>query len=498
MFIRLGIVYFVVFAVDALTKAKLDIYSRMTDENDAFVKALVFIFLIIGLLLFAKKAPQFICDVLGIKGTDNISGMFKRAGGMFGALRGGTKTAASNLASTYNRLKGKGGGTVGSAGRALRSAAAGFFSAAGRGMYMAAQGKGYNETRNNAFKDAVAARNRRADRVDNIYTSDYDQLKYAKDRMKQRLGIPDSNAWFETVNKNAAEIRNSIDAQVKHGLTKLEDVKGKVFKSSKSDGFGTVNGEVVSEMNLATARARASAEIGSVYYNQPTGQYAEQLDRQINKQVSRVDGFSRKYQEDLANIERAKNSGASADVITRMTATANTSKQNLDAAQAELDRLREERKGEKVVVTDEIRAQWDVVVHSLEKEARFQNESDLLANGDVDAVVGLEKTLGLLQQNYKDLDNDGEIKALFKNMTDAAHANGKEPPFKSVGDMLEKLQGSQGTTDKGLKKYDVDASALEAAKQIAEAMAAQTNKRALESAARAKRTQQVEQNNKNG
>ena len=42
------------------------------DGESIFVKGLVLIFIIIGLLLFGKEAPKYLCDALGIKGTDKI------------------------------------------------------------------------------------------------------------------------------------------------------------------------------------------------------------------------------------------------------------------------------------------------------------------------------------------------------------------------------------------------------------------------------------------
>ena len=108
LFIRLGVVYFVIYFIDIIMKGMNSVkYEGTTD----FIYIQVFV--IIGLLLFAKKAPKFICDLLGFDAAgESIGDMFKRAGGMFGATMGtGRALLASGLNSRSEIRKKAGVGT---------------------------------------------------------------------------------------------------------------------------------------------------------------------------------------------------------------------------------------------------------------------------------------------------------------------------------------------------------------------------------------------------
>lgn len=94
LFIRLGILYFVLYMIDAV------ILSRNFSLGNIgfFRNAVVVLFLIIGLLFFARQAPKFISDALGIK---NSKGLGVGLGGMLaagGALLGGAGLAGAAMA----------------------------------------------------------------------------------------------------------------------------------------------------------------------------------------------------------------------------------------------------------------------------------------------------------------------------------------------------------------------------------------------------------------
>ncbi len=107
LFIKLGILYFVLFMIDEVVLGKkFEIISDIGWIRNATVVA----FLIIGLIFFAKQAPKFITDALGIKQ--------KEGGGLFGGL---AKVAAAGAI---------GAGAIGSA------------AAAGRASYLADETNG--------------------------------------------------------------------------------------------------------------------------------------------------------------------------------------------------------------------------------------------------------------------------------------------------------------------------------------------------------------------
>lgn len=67
LFVRLAIVYFGLFVVQIIMNGGLDIFGSNV-QGFTFTSDVAFIFIILGILVFMKQAPQFIKDILGIKG----------------------------------------------------------------------------------------------------------------------------------------------------------------------------------------------------------------------------------------------------------------------------------------------------------------------------------------------------------------------------------------------------------------------------------------------
>lgn len=97
LFLKLGILYFVLFLIDELIIQK----QLVLASNLPFIRrTVVIIFLIIGLLFFARQAPKFVSKALGIK---DGGGMGVGLGGVLagaGALVGGAGLAGALSAST--------------------------------------------------------------------------------------------------------------------------------------------------------------------------------------------------------------------------------------------------------------------------------------------------------------------------------------------------------------------------------------------------------------
>ena len=106
LFIRIAVVYFIIFIIDKVVNNfnAGEMLKHMNGES-VFVKGLVLVFIIIGLLLFGKEAPKYLCDALGIKGTDKISPMFKRAGGLLGTAFGGGRDGIAGIQNKLNLKK---------------------------------------------------------------------------------------------------------------------------------------------------------------------------------------------------------------------------------------------------------------------------------------------------------------------------------------------------------------------------------------------------------
>lgn len=112
LFIRLAIVYFGLFLIRSLLDTGPDVFGGDAASNaPVFYVGMAFIFVILGILVFMRQAPQFIRDVLGIKGkpmgnvglSSMMAGTASLIGGAglvgAGAAAMGTFRAASDAAS---------------------------------------------------------------------------------------------------------------------------------------------------------------------------------------------------------------------------------------------------------------------------------------------------------------------------------------------------------------------------------------------------------------
>ena len=108
LYIRLAIIALMVLLVSIINQSKM--FQSMGD-----VSGWAKIFMVIGLLIFAKKAPKWIGDMIGIKGDGGLGGLSigKKLGGM--ALAGGL--ASKGL----DKLKGQGKKTLDNTGKRVKN-----------------------------------------------------------------------------------------------------------------------------------------------------------------------------------------------------------------------------------------------------------------------------------------------------------------------------------------------------------------------------------------
>ena len=110
LFIRLAIIYFVIFLINDIK----DNGIVMGTENDTFMNVIVFIVICFGLFFFAKQAPKFIKDVLGVQNMMQNIGLASILGGTAMALNGGglagfaygAMNGAKGQVDAYNQGKG--------------------------------------------------------------------------------------------------------------------------------------------------------------------------------------------------------------------------------------------------------------------------------------------------------------------------------------------------------------------------------------------------------
>lgn len=95
LFIRLAIVFFVLFLIQDILVNGITI-----NIGGGIVGAFSMIFIIIGLFIFAKQAPQFIKDVLGVKSFGSNIGLATIMGGL-GSISGGGAGIASGALNAF-------------------------------------------------------------------------------------------------------------------------------------------------------------------------------------------------------------------------------------------------------------------------------------------------------------------------------------------------------------------------------------------------------------
>ena len=143
----------------------------------------------------------------------------------------------------------------------------------------------------------------------------------------------------------------------------------------------------------------------------------------------------------------------------------------------------------RAVATTTTAAEWDALVHTFEKQTRFQIESNLIKGNDVDAVTQLQKTIGMLKANASlgkgDSGTDKEIKSIIEKYM--GHG------VTSIDQIVGILENKDNDGN-----YDISPQVLENVKKVAEGLVRVTNQEALIASERAKRTQAAIQNDKKG
>ena len=210
--------------------------------------------IIIALLLFAKEAPKFICDLLGVDTSDDsITNMFKRAGGMFGATaalpgryRATKRNEMNRLTSKYGKAKNEDGSlktydemTRRERRQMLRDAAAdGHKRSHTLANTLRAAGSGYAHgmydsiSANKGYKEARSSVRSAADRSYAISKAIDDKgitrSQYRHAVHEQRLGIESSYTAGSEEAKAARAIADAAKTSLDLGHTQLIDKQGNV------------------------------------------------------------------------------------------------------------------------------------------------------------------------------------------------------------------------------------------------------------------------------
>lgn len=102
LFIRLAVIYLVLFFIQAILVNGFE-WTSSHGSNNFIIKTFVNIFIILGLMLFAKQAPKYIKSVLGIKPGPSSVGLTALTA-IAGNLRGGQTDAKKIFASVNENV----------------------------------------------------------------------------------------------------------------------------------------------------------------------------------------------------------------------------------------------------------------------------------------------------------------------------------------------------------------------------------------------------------
>lgn len=358
LFIRMIIVYFIIFAIKSLIEAGtlnvLDIGGGgVADTGSWFKNVIVNIALIFGLLMFAKNAPKFISELLGLPdiGSGEMADMFKpawqRAGGAAGALINPARNATSNWRKAMEN-NGDMGGKHRRRINALRHAVGGF----GKGALDAAQGvmAGDDWAKMGGRHDASVKKSSMHSAAAFMRRTSGAEVKGENDQIKQRRkeiedfyrqqGIDISNlrnSYLSTARANHAnrvtDLNNQINtlkndlAQGGLGsdernkkLTELNSLQNELNSISTNSGM---NKWIKDEQNRLAAEELANREIATI-----TTRKAAVDNRlataQANLAAAVTDADKRKYQQEaieLANEQSKLEDALSTDGKARINAT---------------------------------------------------------------------------------------------------------------------------------------------------------------------------------
>ena len=240
LFIRLGVIYLVLHLFMILLPSFSDKFILNDGTELTWGRSmLVNVAIIISLILFAKNAPKFICEVLGIKGDGNIGDMFKRAGGLAGAglsLGRDTKAAYENKLA---KLKKANGGSLkaGDKAKALKTALKTGGSSLKGSASALAGGKG--------FKDVMSSSKSAAARGYGLREMLEDEGVSKKDYYKQvwnkRMGInpvvDSANAEIEAGKSASDSAKVALDYVHNNAAAKFTNVTfGDAFMSDAVKG----------------------------------------------------------------------------------------------------------------------------------------------------------------------------------------------------------------------------------------------------------------------
>ena len=269
LFLNLIIVYFVVYVFLAVFKVDnlATIYSKLGTNPLRYT--FVTLFIIIGLCHFVKQAPKFFTDLLGIKGGDGISKIFKDAAGVFGTA-GAVGTVGYRGARDAYKMSQENAESNGlSRGRAVMGAAG----ASGRVLINRLRGKGVRESATSAI-DAVHSKTSSSIKRTSGYAkngrADFSSFiegvqKQREANIRNRQGLPSSKASMDASIENIESLSKAwSDAEGLTSSHKLIKYYTAAYDAAKSSGVESyVDQDRLKELRRNLVAAQNSGDLAT-------------------------------------------------------------------------------------------------------------------------------------------------------------------------------------------------------------------------------------------
>lgn len=245
IFVRLGVVYVVLMLLSALANGTLIDASTM--PTDTVRKTYLMVFLIIALLMFAKDAPNFVKDAIGIKHDKDTSGVLAAiTGGAMGFGTGAISGAISGRGirgAVTGAITGMGAGVQGG----MTGKKAGAWRAGGDAAIQARTGDSKAKSGILAAMQASATKAQLAREGRKLNLTD-DTISAAKDNMLNMQGL-------------AAEAQRNWDVGLHTG--QFRDLQGNLLVDDANGTAMEKAAKIVSDTSSASAIASKNYEKAS-------------------------------------------------------------------------------------------------------------------------------------------------------------------------------------------------------------------------------------------
>ena len=299
VFIRISVVYIVVYIICHLTEMFSSVDALWGNQNLSGIETMLALaLLILGLVAFARQAPKFIADSLGIKTGDMKLGIGKKfaEGGGFAAKAiagSGLRTAVQN----WNKNKGQGGL------KRVTSSLAGGFSAAARSAYSQfGPGEGHKMAMTNEESKRVSGTANEAAYQAGV-NRDERRSQNAADREAYEKAIERRDAAEEAYDRLVNDPNATIDA--KNAAREARDAARAAVRDAKERFYGsTAVGTIVTDAHKrATVWATGTIDTSKMDRQVKLFQDLAGLKKQLESTVDNDDAVYRAQQE-LNELER--------------------------------------------------------------------------------------------------------------------------------------------------------------------------------------------------